>query len=242
MKKRFTRLAADFKALPKFDKFFDIFTVVLMVVSVVLQVVLRDDPSMTLQIAANVVATLTLFLTHIVFSERSLLGKLSLKAQKYINLTVILGSFGGQFLYLGGYYSNYDTITHIFTSTFCCLIAYHAYEAVANEPAYKKSSLCASYTFFVSVGISCLWEVFEFCADFITGGGCQYYNYQYNGGEGGKFFYFNRFPFGARPVEQGGLYDTFSDLICACVSAIVTALIIKVFLDRRAAKMKEINK
>lgn len=236
MRIRFSNLAADFKALSIVDKIIDIASFLLMVIAVIVHAATRDDSMMLLQISLNVAATLTLFIGRILFSPHSLFGKLSLKAQKYINFIVLTGSFGGQFLLLGGFYENYDTVTHLFTGSLCCLIALHAYEAMSGEHAHSKPSLCASYTFFVSLGISCIWEIFEFCADFINGSGCQYYTCD---GTSTKFYYFINFPIGAKPLEQGPLYDTFSDLICGFIAAVITALAIGRFLSGRAKKIEK---
>lgn len=224
------RLKDDFISLGLFDKIFDTLVFAAMVTVTVIQVVTKDDYFKTLQLCLNIAASLALFIAHILFREGSLFGSLSLKCQKYINVVVLLGSLGGQFFVLGDYYSNYDTLTHFVASPFVCLIAYYIYEFYAKEEAFRKPLLCSTYCFYMSLSVGILWEVFEFCSDFLLGGTCQGYNLSLGDD---KFFYFRWFTSAAKPELQYALYDTFADIIGALITTLITAVIMTVVLKKK---------
>lgn len=230
MKKRFISIKEEFSSLSLFERLFDIFTVLAMVTVTMISVIRKDDIMLILQLCLNIAASLSLFLTHFLFKTTSLFGSLSLRCQKYINIIVLIGSFGGQYFALGRYYSNYDTMTHLVTGSLVCFIGYYIYEFYAEEPAYKKPMLCSTYCYFISMTAALLWELFEFGSDFLLGSTCQGYNL---GLKTDKFFYFRWFSLAQRPEMQYALYDTFADLFAAFITASVTAAVISAVLKKR---------
>lgn len=239
MKERFIRLKADFRELGIFDKIFDILTVAIMVSVTVIQAVKNDDFMTTLQLAVNIAAAVALFLTHILFPSHSLLGGLSLKNQKYIDIIVLIGSFGGQYLAIGHYYSNYDTVTHLVTGSVICFIGYGIYEFTAKEKGYLKPALSSMFSFLFSMFAGLFWEVFEFSSDFIIGGTCQGYDLSL---ESDKFFYFKWFTSAVKPELQYALYDTFADLYAALITGIITAVIMFFVLKKKKTEAEKKEK
>ncbi|MCQ2462184.1 MAG: hypothetical protein MJ177_02115 [Clostridia bacterium] len=235
MKKRFLRVRDDFSALPLFDKIFDIAVVAVMITVTVLQAALKDDGITTMQLGLNIASSLTLFITHFLFSPKCAPGGLSLKCQKYIDIIVLFGSVGGQFITMNKYYDNYDTATHLVTGSVVCFIAYYLYEYYSNEPPYKNKKLCAMFCFFMSVSVSLLWEIFEFVSDFLTGSTCQGYDL---GAGNEKFFYFDWFSFAVKPELPGAMYDTFADVIAGLITAIITTAVISRLMKRKAAHLQ----
>lgn len=236
MRERFKRLKNDFCELNVFEKIFDILTIAIMVTVTVIQIVTKDDFIKTIQLEMNIAASAALFLTHILFKEKYLLGGLSLKNQKYINVIVLIGSFGGQYFILGNYYSNYDTATHLVAGSIVCFIGYGIYEFQAKEKSFVKPSLSSMYSFLFSMFTAIFWEIFEFSADFITGGTCQGYDMTL---DCDKFFYFRWFTAAAKPVNQSALYDTFADLFAALITSSITVLIMFFVLKKQKAKAEK---
>lgn len=239
MKKRFIRLGKDFSALTLTERIFDILTVIAMITVTVLQIIKYDDGFKTLQLAMNIAAALALFLSHILFSEKTLFGGLSLEMQKYINIVVLFGSFGGQYFCMGDYISNYDTITHLVTGSVFCLFGLGIYEFQSKENAFEKPALATSFSLFFSMFTALFWELFEFSSDFITGGTCQGYNLSL---DDEKFFYFKALPGCVKPEQQYALYDTFADVYAAVITAAVTSVIIYAVLKKKKAAKKSEEK
>ena len=238
MKKRFIRLRDGFLSLPLFDRIFDTAVFIGMIVVTVLQILTKDEPFKVLQLCLNIAASLTFFLSHLLFSERSLPGSISLRCQKYIDIIVLFGSIGGQYLILGDYYSNYDTATHLVTGCVVCLIGVSVFEHYIKEPAFKKPTLCALFSFFMSMTVSLMWEIFEFVSDFFFGGTCQGYDLP---ADSSKFFYFHWFSFAPRPEAQHGLYDTFADVIAGMLTAALTSFIIAKVLQKKKRKDADLS-
>lgn len=239
MKARFTRLGNDFSELNIFEKIFDILTFAIMVTVTVIQIVTKNDFMKTIQLELNIAASAALFLTHILFRETSLLGGLSLQNQKYINIIVLIGSFGGQYFCLGEYYSNYDTATHLVAGSVICFIGYGIYEFQAKEKCCLKPGLSTMYAFLFSMFAATFWEIFEFSSDFIIGGTCQGYNLTL---DSDKFFYFKWFTSAAKPELQYALYDTFADLYAALITAVITAVIMFFVLKKKKAEAEKKEK
>lgn len=235
MKKRISRVATEFSALPLFDKIFDLSVFAVMVTVTVLQAALKDDGTTTMQLGLNIASSLALFIAHFIFSTDTVPGGLSLRCQKYISIIVLFGSVGGQYLIMGQYYSNYDTAIHLVTGSVVCFIGYYLYEHYSPQPPYISRRLCSMFCFFMSLAVSLLWEIFEFASDFFTGSTCQGYDL---GAASEKFFYFHKFGFAVRPELQGAMYDTFADVIAGFITAVITTVCISVWLKKKASAVQ----
>ena len=237
MKKRFRKVKTNFGKLPLAEKVFDILMIVAMI-GATLHIALTDpDSFMIIQLTMNIAATLTLFLTQFLFSDKSLFGSMSMSAQKYINFIVLFGSFGGQYLASLDVrlvdFDGYDTWTHVLTGCVVCFLGYHIFEHYSKKPAYENPTFCSVFSFFFSMTGALFWEVFEFSSDFLTGSHCQGYNLSL---ETEKFFYYRWFTFAVRDPQQYALYDTFADIFAALLTATITCIIMAKVLKRIKAK------
>ncbi len=181
--------------------------------------------------------TCAVFLIRMIFPKKTLLGRISYKAQKYISFMIFFGTFIGNYFGLYGVNSetgaiHYDWILHAISGVTITMLGYHLLIAMNGDKSKLSPQICACG----SIGFSCLviiaWEIMEFVGDFSWGDDNQKYDWVLQ--EFDPFY-----PILSKTVagpEQHGVYDTNIDMAFAFFVTIITAVVLFVVLKRREKK------
>lgn len=184
----------------------------------------RNLPSfLVLAVVGNTAATLAVPFLSALFPQSLYLGRIPFRAQTYIDIFVVIGSFLGQCVRIGRFIGYYDKWQHLISGILGVFLGCVLIKAVSPKIELdKRLELCGGVGF--SFFLMLIWEVFEFFADYyIPGSTNQGYNYNVDYND----IYFKIFGLGAQNEGQSALYDTFFDITFAIAG---TAIAIVLFV------------
>lgn len=189
-----------------------------------------------LTVLGNMAMTFSVVVMRLIFPKIFFIGRLPYKVQRYINISVLAGSFFGHIIPLYNRVMNYDKVLHIVAGITGVFIGYHLLMCMKHNNR-KISPFEASFSGF---GFSCFlsigWEIFEFFADYyIEGSINQNYNWDvpYD-----KMLFFKIFGQGVRNAGQIALYDTMIDMMLSLIGAIIGGILIWPYVKREIEKSK----
>ncbi len=187
----------------------------------------------------NTLGTFAVFLVRMIFPRKTVLGKLSFRAQKYITVMIFAGSFLGNYLRIYDINNplHYDWILHAVSGVTITMLGYHLFDAMTDhQPAQPQTAACASmgFSFFLMVA----WELMEFCGDFLFGDCNQKYNWQEMLPTDPFYPLFSK---GVPGMQQLPVLDTMMDLALAFFSTIATGVVLYLVLKRRTRRTKASN-
>ncbi len=182
-------------------------------------IVMENRAEATL-LCANLIATFTITLVHIVFPEGTFFSRISYRTQSLITVIVFLGSWCGNFVWLYGIVSRFDLFLHLISGVLCTLGGYYIALTLVRPDSKIKILLITVFAFTFSCFIMPAWEISEFIGDFIWGTTNQGFYW----GPTDSSFLFKVFGRGAYNTALYPLYDTFYDVLLAMVTTVPTAL------------------
>ncbi len=197
-------------------------------------IVMENRAEATL-LCANLVATFTVTLVHIVFPEGTFFSRLSYRVQSLITVMVFLGSYCGNFVWLYGIVSRFDLFLHLISGVLCTLGGYYIALTLVKPDSKRKIWLITVFACAFSFFIMPAWEISEFVGDFIWGTTNQGFYW----GPTDDSFLFKIFGRGAYNTAIYPLYDTFYDVLLAMVTTVPTALGVYFSMASRLGKGKK---
>lgn len=188
-----------------------------------------------LTVLGNMAMTFSVVVMRLIFPKFFFVGRLPYAIQRYINISVLAGSFFGHIIPLYNRITNYDKVLHIVAGVTGVFIGYHLLMCMKHNNK-EISPLAASFSGF---GFSCFlivgWEIFEFFADYyIEGSDNQNYNWE----PSDKMLFFKVFGQGVGNVGQTALYDTMIDMITGLIGAIIGGIFIWPYVKKEILKSK----
>jgi hypothetical protein len=176
-----------------------------------------------LTVLGNTAMTFSVAIVRFIFPKIFFIGRLPYLIQRYINISVLAGSFFGHVIPLYNRLQNYDKFLHVIAGVTGVFIGYHLMMCMKHNNE-RISPFVASFSGF---GFSCFlivgWEIFEFFSDFyIQGSNNQRYNWQPDA----TMFFFKIFGLGVQNAGQAALYDTMIDMIIGLAGAIIGGIFI----------------
>lgn len=188
-------------------------------------------------LCANLIATFTITLVHIVFPEGTFFSRISYRTQSLITVIVFLGSWCGNFVWLYGIVSRFDLFLHIISGVLCTLGGYYIALTLVKPDSKRRIWLITMFAFIFSCFIMPAWEISEFIGDFIWGT----VNQGFYWGPADSSFFFKVFGRGAYNTALYPLYDTFYDVLLAMVTTVPTAVAIYASMSLRLVKAKSMS-
>ncbi len=181
-----------------------------------------------LTVLGNLAMTFSVVLFRLIFPKSFFLGRLPYTTQRYINISVLAGSFFGHIIPLY-HIPNYDKILHYIGGFFIVFIGYDLMRCMKhdNRPVSPFISSLGGFGFscFLVIG----WEIFEFFADYyIAGSNNQGYNIPLNPNNN----LYKIFGTGALNEGQIAVHDTMFDMIIGLVGAIFGAMALRLYVSR----------
>lgn len=176
---------------------------------------------LVLAVVGNTAATLAIPFFSALFPQSLYFGRLPFRAQTYIDIFVVIGSFLGQCVRIGRFISYYDKWQHLIAGILGVFLGCVLMKTISPETKLdKKQELCGGVGF--SFFLMLVWEVFEFFADYYIAGST---NQGYNNSVDYNDIFFRIFGLGAQNEGQAALYDTFFDLISAIVGTLIAIVL-----------------
>ncbi|MGN0463887.1 MAG: hypothetical protein ACI4GA_04230 [Acutalibacteraceae bacterium] len=177
-------------------------------------------------VAGNTLATFAIPFFSGLFPQSLYFGRLPFRAQTYIDVFVIIGSFLGQCVHIGRYISFNDKWQHFIAGILAVFLGCSLMKAIAPDKELdKKQELCGGVGF--SFFLMLVWEIFEFFADYFIKGST---NQDYNPGPiNYNELFFKIFGLGAQNTGQYALYDTFFDILAATAGTVIAAVFFAVY-------------
>ena len=182
--------------------------------------IVMENRAEAILLCANLIATFTITLVHIVFPEGTFFSRVSYRTQSLITVIVFLGSYCGNFIWLYGIVSRFDLFLHLISGTLCVLGGYYIALTLVRPDSKRKILLITVFAFAFSCFIMPAWEISEFIGDFIWGTTNQGFYW----GPTDSSFLFKVFGRGAYNTNIYPLYDTFYDVLLAMVTTVPTTL------------------
>ncbi len=183
-------------------------------------------------ILINTLATFAIPLLRLVSPKKLFTSRLPFRAQSYIDIFVLMGSFMGHGLKFLGEVPEYDKIMHILSGGVVVFIGgevIKTFKGYENQTAGIKTFCGVGFSFIVMV----LWELMEFFADwFITDSNNQNYLAHFDDTD----IFIRIFGHGKNFPAQEPLYDTNVDMFYAVIGCVVCALIFYVVLRKKEEK------
>ena len=197
-------------------------------------IVMENRAEATL-LCANLIATFTVTLVHIVFPEGTFFSRLSYRVQSLITVIVFLGSWCGNFVWLYGIVSRFDLFLHFISGVLCVLGGYYIALTLVKPDSKRKIWLITVFAFAFSCFLMPEWEISEFIGDFIWGTTNQGFYW----GPTDDSFLFKIFGRGAYNTALYPLYDTFYDVLLAMVTTVPATIGIYFSMASRLGKGKK---
>lgn len=197
-------------------------------------IVMENRAEATL-LCANLIATFTVTLVHIVFPEGTFFSRLSYRVQSLITVIVFLGSWCGNFVWLYGIVSRFDLFLHFISGVLCVLGGYYIALTLVKPDSKRKIWLITVFAFAFSCFLMPAWEISEFIGDFIWGTTNQGFYW----GPTDDSFLFKIFGRGAYNTALYPLYDTFYDVLLAMVTTVPATIGIYFSMASRLGKGKK---
>lgn len=126
----------------------------------------RNLPSfLVLAVVGNTAATLAVPFLSALFPQSLYFGRIPFRAQTYIDIFVVIGSFLGQCVRIGRFIGYYDKWQHLISGILGVFLGCVLIKAVSPKIELdKRLELCGGVGF--SFFLMLIWEVFEFFADY----------------------------------------------------------------------------
>ncbi len=197
--------------------------------SMVYAFIVMENRAEAILLLANLVATFTVTLVHLVFPSCSVLSKISYRVQTLITVIVFLGSYCGNYCEIYYILPRFDLFLHFVSGTLCVLGGYYIVLILFRPKTKKDNIITALFSFCFSCFIMPAWEVSEFIGDFIWGTSNQGFYW----GPTDDSFFFRVFGHGVGNTRLYYLFDTVYDVLLAIVTTVITFVLLYVFLEIR---------
>lgn len=189
-----------------------------------------------LTVLGNMAMTFSVVVMRLIFPKVFFMGRLPYSIQRYINISVLAGSFFGHIIPLYNRVPNYDKFLHVVAGVTGVFIGYHLLMCMKHNNK-RISPFVASFSGF---GFSCFlivgWEIFEFFSDYYIEGSD---NQNYNWIPSAKMLFFKIFGVGAQNAGQAALYDTMIDMIIGLIGAVVGGFLILPYVKREILRYRK---
>lgn len=189
-------------------------------------------------ILLNTVATFAIFLLRIISPKRLFTSKISYRVQTYIDIFVLLGSFLGHGLKFLGEVYEYDKFMHVVAGGVVVFIGAEVLKSFKGNESITpgiKTFCGVGFSFIVIVA----WELMEFFADwFITSSNNQGYYIVPDE----TMLFVKIFGLSKNHADQAPVYDTNADMFYAVIGCAVCAVILFLYLKKKAEKTAEAEK
>lgn len=184
---------------------------------------------------ANLVATFTVTLIHLIFPSGTFLSEISYRVQSLLTVMVFLGSYCGNYVMIYNIVPRYDLFLHFVSGALCVFGGYYIALTLIKADSGKNIFLICLFSMCFSCFIMPAWEISEFIGDFIWGTSNQGFYW----GPTDDSFLFRLFGRGAGNTALYPLYDTFYDVLLAVSTTIPSAAALFVYLTARHKKASE---
>ena len=181
---------------------------------------------------ANLIATFTITLIHLIFPEGTFFSKISYRTQSLITVIVFFGSYCGNYVWLYGIVSRFDLFLHLISGALCVFGGYYIALTLVKADSKKNVLIISLFAFAFSCFIMPAWEVSEFIGDFIWGTSNQGFYW----GPSDSSFFFKVFGRGIGNTRLYYLFDTFYDVLLAASTTVPSAIALYAYLRMNLKK------
>lgn len=196
--------------------------------------IIRDPQNgNVLLLSLNLLATFTIPLARIILPFKSLVKKLSFRAQTWLDVMIFFGSFLAQGLEWNHEITSWDKILHFMAGFIILFIG----NELTDMFMRKGDRISPLFRTFAATGFSYLaitvWEVFEFFVDYYWP---QSNNQAYNISPERDPWFQEIFGLGAQNENQWAVFDTNVDMLCAVAGTIPAIIILMIWLNKKEKK------
>ncbi len=196
--------------------------------------IVMENRAEAILLCANLIATFTITLVHIVFPEGTFFSRVSYRAQSLITVIVFLGSYCGNYVLIYNIVPRFDLFLHLVSGVLCVFGGYYIARTLISPDSRKNVIILTGFAFLFSCFIMPAWEISEFIGDFIWGTTNQGFYW----GPSDSSFLFKVFGRGAYNTALHPLYDTFYDVMLAMITTVISTAILFVSLFSKSPKEK----
>ncbi len=197
------------------------------------------DNTQIFLMSMNLLASFAIPLVRLILIPKRIFTKIPFRCQTYLNIMVFASAFIGQGFKLNWSDSSWDKFLHVLSGGLVVFIGFELIKGFTSG----KYKIPPSLVTFASAGFSfigmVLWEIFEFFADYYWENSN---NQAYNISPERDMFFIKIFGYGVQNENQWAVFDTNVDMICAVVGALISSVVLSVFLikkEKKAIKAKE---
>ena len=208
---------------------------IMMIVSIIIKYKeLGPEFSMTvLNLVLNTFSCFAITLIRLILAPKEYICRIPYRCQTWLNILVFFASFCGHALNCLHNVMSWDKLMHLLTGLLFVFIGNELIN-VFIRPDDKMSPLLQTFTAFGFSNIAIvIWEIFEFFVDYYWPESC---NQAYNIDPDRDPWFQAIFGLGAQNENQGAVFDTCVDMICAFVTSILGAVILLIILYRKEKK------
>ncbi len=199
-------------------------------------IVMENRAEATL-LCANLIATFTITLVHIVFPEGTFFSRISYRTQSLITVIVFLGSYCGNYVWIYNIVPRFDLFLHVISGVLCTYGGYYIALTLVKADSRKNAFIITAFAFLFSSFIMPAWEISEFVGDFIWGTTNQGFYW----GPSDESFLFKLFGRGAYNTALYPLYDTFYDVLLAMCTTVPSTVAVYISMISRLDKRDNAN-
>ncbi len=208
---------------------------IMMIVSIIIKYKeLGPEFSMTvLNLVLNTFSCFAITLMRLILVPKKYICRIPYRCQTWLNVLVFFASFLGHAFNCLHEVTSWDKLMHLLTGLLFVFIGNELIN-VFIRPDDKMSPLLQTFTAFGFSNIAIvIWEIFEFFVDYYWPESC---NQAYNIDPDRDPWFQAIFGLGAQNENQGAVFDTCVDMICAFVTSILGAVILLIILYRKEKK------